>query len=219
MAEQTRTITFDHLMTIAVPEGLYANVIGTVFIDGIGLPDDTRYKSAALVGSPDKALTLGIVYYDAAASTFRIQKAAQGPLGGWPLGAKIAAARGVEGGLAAFAGQDEGIPFVDVYNSPLSSGADSENQWTHRHSITFDNYAGTTEGVTGTVQNMLERDGKLYGFIKSKSPQRNGVLFRRRPTALDRDGSPIYRQRRLGLLAAGHGECGHHDAAAHRLLR
>lgn len=179
MANETRTINFEHLMDIAVPDGLYSSITGTLFIDGIDSLNSPHYRSAALIGSPDTDLALGIVYYDVALQKFQAQKAQQGLGPAWPFGTQVSAACGVGGGLAAFAGQDESIPFVAVYHSPLSSGGppSDSSDWSHSHTITFDHYAGTQEGVTGRVQNMLARNGKIYGFIKSKPPQRHAFFY------------------------------------------
>ncbi|OZI67040.1 hypothetical protein [Bordetella genomosp. 11] len=179
MTNKTRTINLEHLMNIAVPDDLYGSITGTLFIDGIDALDSPHYRSAALIGSPDTTLGLGIVYYDVAQKTFAAQKAQQGLGGTWPFGTKVSAACGVGGGLAAFAGQDETIPFVEVYRSPLSSGGppSDSTDWSHSHTITFDNYVGMPGGVTGRVQNMLERNGKIYGFIKSKPPQLHAFFY------------------------------------------
>lgn len=155
-----KRVQFEKLAQIPIPEGLTEKEgLTACFLDGIKPATDSSYRSAALVGqvAGDGLGMVGLEYLNGVPNCVILQAPPVSPATPWtwPAGSRVDAACGVSGGRVAFAVRDGNIVVLQVHNSPASA----QGGWDLDCTIVFDDNVGK-------VQQMLERDGVIYGFTK-----------------------------------------------------
>ncbi|AOB32104.1 hypothetical protein AKI39_17380 [Bordetella sp. H567] len=155
-----KRVQFEKLAQIPIPVGLTDEEgLPACFLDGIKPSPDSSYVSAALVGqvSGDGLGIVGLELLDGIPNFAILQAPPVSPatLSTWPSGSRMDAACGVSDGRVAFAVRDSNVVVLQVHNSPASA----KWGWDLDCTIVFDDNVGK-------VQQMLERDGVIYGFTK-----------------------------------------------------
>ncbi len=168
MQVNTRQVTASLVGTVAMPSELYNNLSGTLLLDGIPVPANSSYRSAVLIANPGSTnAAMGLVAYNTSQTSqkYELHEAPNDPLSSWPIGKSFTAVCGVSHGLVAFAMQDEGVLTLRLHNSAVAA----TGTWDINRYIAF-------KDNIGTVQSMLERNSKIYGFIKGKDPSQNAFF-------------------------------------------
>ncbi|OZI61626.1 hypothetical protein [Bordetella genomosp. 11] len=167
-ADTRRHAHFEELARIAIPDGLSNGVLPACFLDGIVPSVSSNYVSAALVGQVWGA-GLGIAGLENSGGSKKFTIIQAPPLSEnpstWPSGLSVDAACGVSGGRVAFATRDSNVTVLLVHNSPAAA----KPGWDLDCTIVFEAYVGI-------VQQMLERDGVIYGFTKDPIGDRNAFF-------------------------------------------
>ncbi|CAM3669690.1 hypothetical protein BOSP111201_19455 [Bordetella sputigena] len=148
MQAGTKQVKVVNIATVSVPGDLHTNLTGAYFIDGIGASaTSSNYRSGALMASYD-GTNIGMVAYNKTSAQYEINEAPQSIT-------PFTAVCGISDGRLAVAKVDENIPFIALHGTPITG----DSGWQNTGSITID-------GISGPIQNMIERNGTIYGFIK-----------------------------------------------------
>jgi hypothetical protein len=132
--------------TVALPDDIVTSITGPYFLDSVPLPASSSYASALLLCNRTyNGTTFGVVAWDA--DWQRILTASQ-------LMNGYTAACGIGGGMMGLATTYNGIPLIEIHDTPLVA-----DNWNLAGTILFD-------GVQGTIQAMAQKGELLYGFIR-----------------------------------------------------
>lgn len=163
LASTSKTVTITPVQTSTLPDGITQapDNTGVYCISDLPVPQGANYSSAALIANPGLGNVLGMLSWTKTSNWVQLAPASLAP---------FTAVCGLGGGLVALAKTDEGIPYIELYKSPLLNTA-----WPLVGTITFNN-------VTGVIPAMGQRNGLLYGFIKgdtnaffTATPADNGI--------------------------------------------